>query len=625
MYDNWSNIAKVTYKRTYAREVNSNLENWEDTLKRAIKGNISLVSPQFIRRDEQSSLLKLGMERKATFAGRGLWFSGTDSASKIGGAALNNCWVTTSEDWNNLVMAQDLLMLGGGVGLNVEHRFTSKLPRIKKNVIIRHEKVKDADFIVPDSREGWNELTRRVLESFWSTGKSFTYSTICLRGRGEKIKGFGGKSSGPIPLIEFVAKLCDILESRSGKHARPIDIADIMCLIGEMVVSGNVRRSAILILGDPWDKDLLKAKRWDLGPVPNYRSRANFTIVCDDADDLHPLFWKTFEHGEPFGIFNRLNAQKYGRMGEIKKDKCIGVNPCAEATLEDGEPCNLAEIFLSNIKSVAELVKVCKLMTRAAIRTTCAYYHHKKSADVVRKNRRIGIGITGCLQSPLFTPEALDAGYKAIEEEAEAYCNEMGISRCIRLTVVKPSGTLSLIGECTAGAHPAYSRYLIRRIRFSSNDPLLPLLRESGHFMEPEKQMDGSYNHDTVVVDFYMETPEGIPCADEGFDTWKQLDTLIMLQKHWADQAVSCTVYYKKEDLPKIKEWVSENISKIKTVSFLLHTGHGFTQAPLEPISKEDYERLSTKIKPLDISKLELADVGDLEGAECVSGACPVK
>lgn len=172
------------------------------------------------------------------------------------------------------------------------------------------------------------------------------------------------------------------------------------------------------------------------------------------------------------------------------------------------------------------------------------------------------------------------------------------------------------------GIHAAFSRFMIQRIRVASNDPLVPLLKAAGHYMEPVVKFDGTMDHNTLVVDFYLEAPVGMPCADEGFDTWKQLDVLIMAQKYWADQAVSVTVYYKKEELQQIKEWLTNNFKYLKTISFLCHNDHGFKQAPKEAISKEKYEELYAKIRPIDMEKIEGSD---LESMECEGGFCPIK
>lgn len=617
----FSNLAKVVYRRTYARKDSGVLENWDQTVERVVEGN---VRGKNVPDSEIQQLLKFAKERKAGPAGRGFWFSGAPSHPKIGGAALSNCWFLLGNEWNNFVIAQDLLMLGGGVGLSVEHQYVSKLPKVKKDVVVTHVHSNDADFIVPDSREGWCELTSRFLESHFVTGKSFTFSTICLRGKDEPIKGFGGSASGPRPLVEFIEGLSKILGARAGRSIRPVDAADILTSIGQLVVSGNVRRSAIIILGDCWDKEYLKSKRWDLGQIPAHRSNANYSVICEDVDDLHPLFWKTYEHGEPFGIVNRTTIQKYGRMGELKPDTAVGVNPCSEACLENGEPCNLAEIALPNLESVEDFEQAARLMLRYTKRVTTEKYHHKISDEVIKRNRRVGIGITGCLASPLFTPDTLDRVYAVIQDEDKKYSAELGVPLSKRTTVVKPSGTMSKVMDCMGyeGIHAAFSRYMIQRVRFSSSDALIPKLREAGHYMEPQSNF-GTVDAGTMVVDFYQQAPNNCPVADEDWTTWQQLDILKMVQRHWADQAVSVTVYYRKEEIPQIKVWLAENLQYLKTISFLCHNDHGFAQAPKEAITKTQYEKLSSKIKPIEFE--DVGEGGMLEDLECVGGVCPVR
>jgi hypothetical protein len=536
-----------------------------------------------------------------------------------------NCWFLTADNWEHFIIAQDLLMLGGGVGFSVEHQFTSKLPKVKKDVQIVHKPTKDADFIVSDSREGWCELSRRIYESFFVTGKSFSFSTVCVRGYGELIVGFGGTASGPQPLVHFVNTICAILSARGGKHVRTTDASDILTATGELVVSGNVRRSAILILGDCWDKEYLKMKRWDLVDLPSHRSCANYSVVCDDVEDFHPLFWKTYEQGEPFGVVNRTNIQKYGRMGELKPDTAIGMNPCAEACLENGEPCNLTEMALSNMENEEEFVNAARLMQRYAKRVTMEHYHHGISSGVIARNRRTGNGITGCLASSLFTPNTLNRAYHAIQEEDRSYSKELGIPLSKRTTVVKPSGTMSKVLDCDGyeGIHAAYSRYIIQRVRFASNDPLIPKLRTAGHHIEPLQKFDGSPDPTTLVVDFYVAAPDGQPVADENWDTWKQLDILKMAQRHWADQAVSVTVYYKREDIPQLKTWLAENLQYLKSISFLCHGDHNFKQAPKETITQEQFEKLSAKIKPISIDEIEEGAM--IPDMECEGGVCPVR
>lgn len=626
----WSNLAKVVLKRTYARKnfpgaegpLGEQLETWEQTVDRVIWGNTKDFD---VSDTEKERLRYYLLNRKGGPAGRGWWFSGSDAQMRLGGAGLSNCWFLTLDDWNNYVVGQDLLMLGGGVGISVEHKFVSKLPKIKRNVTITHKATKDAEFIVPDSREGWNELTRRILEAFFVTGRSFEYSTVCIRGPGEPIKTFGGVSAGPAPLVAFADKIAALLKSREGKHLRPIDAADLFCAVGEMVVSGNVRRSAIIVLGDCWDKDYLKCKRWDLANLPTQRAFANWSVVCDDIEDLHPSFWKSYEFGEPLGLINRKNMQTYGRMGEERPDAAIGVNPCAEATLESGESCNLQNIALPNLDSKEEFLELARLLHRWGKRVAMTYPHWAQCKEVIQRNHRIGTSLTGCLESPLFTKEILDEVYRAIQEENVSYSKELGIPPSIRTTTINPAGTISKVWDVKGeGIHPGFSRYMIQRIRFAANDPLIPVLKEAGHYMEPVQRFDGTMDHTTLVVDFYEEMPAELPVADEGYDTWKQLEAVKMGQKHWADQSISVTVYYKKDEISKIKEWLAANYSELKTISFLAHSDHGFKQAPKEAITKEQYLKLSAKVKPIELDQLDAFD-GEVDGVECRTGVCKAK
>jgi len=631
---NWSNIAKVTYCGRYSREqTGGERELWQNTIERSIKANLDyLNSWKHLLPYEGEQLEKLLRNRKASPAGRGLWYNGCGSHDKLGGAALNNCWFLTLDKLDSFVMAQDYLMLGGGVGASVEHRFISKLPNIKPDVTITHVDDAGADFIVPDTREGWNDLTQRTLDSFFVTGRSFTFSTIVVRGAGQPIRGFGGVSSGPLPLIDCISRLCSIFLSRVGKHLRPLDCADIICAIADMVVAGNVRRSAIIILGDCWDGEYLRAKRFDLGSVPSYRARANFSVVCSNVEDLHPSFWKTYEVGEPFGIVNRKTIRRFGRTGELRPDSAIGVNPCAEATLEDGEPCNLQEIWLPNLDGQEEFNLASRLMHRWGKRVTMEKYHNERTQEVVQRNRRVGTGTTGCLQSNLFRAPALDEAYQVIQRENVDYSKILGIPRSIRTTVVKPSGTLSLIGETTSGIHCAYSRFYIRRIRFASNDPIVGILKENGHHTEVELNYDGTPKHDTQVVTFYERVSEGTPVADKGWSLEDQFRTVLLAQKHWSDQSVSCTIYYDKaNDIPSIKEWLSHHLGEIKTISFLSkdETSLG-SQMPLEAITEVEYDKGNERLRPFDVEEWRAKAKGTSfeiqdQSLECEGEICPAR
>jgi hypothetical protein len=264
---------------------------------------------------------------------------------------------------------------------------------------------------------------------------------------------------------------------------------------------------------------------------------------------------------------------------------------------------------------------------RATKRVTLEPYHHADSQAVIAKNRRVGIGLSGCLASGLFNdPDLLDAGYRAIQEADEAYSLELGIPRSIRTTVIKPGGTTSKVADMEGyeGISPAYSRYIIQRVRTDAHNELIPRLKEAGHQMEFEKRFDGTLDENLYVVDFYVKAPDGYPVADENWSTWDQLNTVLYANRHWADQSVSVSVYYRKHEIEQIKEWLGNNIDNIKSISFLCHDDHGYAQAPKEAITKEQYERLSEKLKPVDLSGLNAGD-DDVIVENCEGGACPVR
>ncbi len=259
-----------------------------------------------------------------------------------GNILTGNCWgnkIASIDDFAFLIYES---LMGGGVGNNISKEYTFELPRIKSNVRIVHKNTKDADWIVPDSKEGWLETIREVLEAFLVTGKGFSFSTICVRNQGEPLKTFGGIAPGPKPLIVCVENLCSILSARSGKKLRTSDVADLVNINGQMVKSGGVRRTAIILGGDPDDVHYAKLKRWDLGTIPSWRSNSNNSILCPSYDHINQLFWEGYNgNGEAYGLLNIPLARKFGRLGEtefegfsLTDNSVIMFNPCfAEGTL----------------------------------------------------------------------------------------------------------------------------------------------------------------------------------------------------------------------------------------------------------------------------------------------------
>jgi ribonucleotide reductase alpha subunit len=494
------------------------------------------------------------------------------------------------------------------------------------NVHISHIATTDADFIVPDSREGWVKLLRNILNAYLFDGKGFSYSTILIRGAGEKINGFGGTASGPVILIDGMEKICSILDNRVGKKLRSIDVLDICNIIGSIVVAGNVRRSAQIALGDPDDFLFLRAKRWDLGNIPNWRSMSNNTLYADSFDHISETVWSGFQgNGEPYGFFNIPLSQKYGRLGEQRLDSCEGTNPCAEISLSDKECCNLSELYLNNIENKEELIDIAKLLYKTQKAICAMNFIHEETNEIVHKNMRIGLGVTGVCQS-LHKLDWLDDAYKELRKFDKEWSKLNGWNTSIKLTTVKPSGTLSILAGSTPGVHPGFSRYHIRRVRMSSNDPLVSYCTDLGYDIEYLRNFDGTQNRGTVVVSF--------PCVFDGetviakdMTAVDQLELVKKLQTVWADNAVSVTVYYKAEELPEIQEWLKKNYkTSIKSVSFLLHSEHGFDQAPYEEVDEKKYKILVKKLKNIELgNSVAAAEETSFDDLECAGGACPIK
>lgn len=622
----FNGLGEIVYRRTYSRDIEElgRKEFWHETIARCING-AQAIGANYTK-EEAERLFDYIFNLKGIFAGRSLWQLGTPLVEKMSGVSLVNCWFTTVSSVDDFKFLMDHLMVGGGVGFSVERSVVYGMPKVKKVDFIKHERTNDADFIVPDSRQGWSSLLGKVLSSYFETGESFTYSTILIRGFGAPLKTFGGTASGPEILIEGIADICNILDKRIGKNMRSIDALDIANIIGKIVVAGSARRSAQIAIGDPDDVLFLRAKNWGKGDIPGWRANSNNSIFADSEDELIDEFWKGYDgSGEPYGLINRKLIRKTGRLGEkVNDSKVIGTNPCGEIGLEDGEPCNLAEIFLPNITSKQELVDLSRLLYKTQKAITTLYYPYKKSRDVIARNRRLGQGITGWLQATTEQLSWVSDCYVELKKFDSEWSAKSGINESIKLTTVKPSGTLSLLAGVTPGIHPAYAKHYIRRVRMGSNDPLVSYCRDKGYKVFYDIGIDGKENHGICVVEFPCKTPDHATLAKD-VSAIDQLEWVVKAQSDWADNNVSVTVYYRKEELDDIKKWLAKNYSsKVKSVSFLLHSEHGFALAPYEEIDEETYSKLESKIKN-SMTFVDNVNNLSLDNLDCDTGACPVK
>ena len=572
----YNGLGEIVYKRTYSRlKDDGTNEEWWETVARCING-AQHIGADYTKAEAQR-LYDLVFNLKCNFAGRMLWQLGTSTIDRFGGNSLLNCWGVCIRDIDDFCFVFENLMLGGGVGFSIRKEDVHELPRIFEGVVVRSS--------------------------------------------GESIKGFGGKASGPGILLEGIEKISNVIREREGKKLRSIDVLDICNIIGSVVVAGNVRRSAEIAVGDPDDYLYLRAKRWDLGNIPNWRAMSNNTIYADSYDHISDTVWKGYDgSGEPYGFFNLPLAQKTGRLGEKSKDKCEIINPCAEILLESHECCNLSEIYLNNVESKSELKECAKLLYKTQKAICALPFIHEKTEQVVHRNMRIGVGVTGVCQS-LDKIEWLDECYNYLRDFDIKWSEKKGYPPSVRLTTVKPSGTLSLLSGSTPGVHPAYSSHYIRRVRMSSDDQLVDVCKNAGYNVEYVKNFDGTEDRGTMVVEFPCHI-NGNTVLAKDMSAIKQLELVKEMQTKWSDNSVSVTVYYRLEELDEIKEWMKNNYEKsLKTVSFLLHNDHGFDQAPYEEITPEQYEKMTSKLK-----QIKTIDGGEvLNELECEGGACPIR
>jgi adenosylcobalamin-dependent ribonucleoside-triphosphate reductase len=618
-------MGEIVFLRTYSRKKeNGENETWTETLQRVVNGAHE-IGVDYTKK-EAEALFDHMFNLRCSFSGRALWQLGTPLVQKFNGSSLNNCYFTNIEKVEDFELLFEYLMLGGGVGFSVERSKIHDLPKVKPGVVITQERSNDADIIVPDSRHGWKRLLHAVLKSYFETGKSFSYSTILIREYGAPLKTFGGTASGPGALIDGIADICKVLSGREGKKLRSIDVLDICNIIGRIVVSGSSRRSAQIAMGDPDDVLFLRAKNWSTGTVPAWRANSNNSIYADSYEEIMPELWKGYDgSGEPYGLLNRKLARSVGRLGEKNPDPSIdGFNPCAEIALADGESCNLATIYLPNIESLKQLKEISILLYKVQKQITRLTYPYEKTTNIVRKNARLGQNITGVLQVGAEKIEWLDEAYKNLSAFDKQYSKEKGWPTSIRLTTVQPSGTLSLLPGVTPGIHPAFAQYYVRRVRFGSADPLVDACRRRGYKVQWDIGLDGREDHTRYVVDFPCMSPEGSVLATS-MTAVEQLEWVKKMQTVWADNAVSVTVYYRREELSLIKDWLAKNYDNgVKSVSFLLHSDHNFPLPPYEEVSKEEYEKLLAKIDfsvPLHGNSFD----GDLDLDNCATGACPIK
>ena len=469
---------------------------------------------------------------------------------------------------------------------------------------------RDEEYVVPDTREGWVESLRLLLESYsLGTGRLiFDYSLI--REEGAPILGFGGESSGPAPLVELHETISAILDEQVGQPLTITSIVDIMNLIGKCVVAGNVRRTAEIVFGEPDSEEYLDLKNYEVNPHrATYGWTSNNSIFATTGMDYEPAAERIRYNGEP-GFAWLDNMKAYGRMADKpnhKDHRAKGGNPCLEQTLESYELCCLVETFPTNHESLEDYLTTLKYAYLYAKTVTLGKTHWPDTNRVMLRNRRIGCSMSGIAQflanrGTGVLQEWMDKGYQHIQKLDKEYSDWMAIPASIKTTSIKPSGTVSLLAGATPGIHFPESRYYIRRMRLGINSNLVPSLEKAGYKLEPAFGSETT----TLVVEIPVDVGEGVRTLDE-VSMWEQLGLAALAQKYWADNQVSCTVTFSPEtEGQDIAPALDLFQYQLKGISFLPKLDHGaYPQMPYESIDVETYTSMKAGLGKLNFGRVK--------------------
>jgi ribonucleoside-triphosphate reductase len=643
-----NSLGEITFIRTYSRvKEDGRKERWYEVCKRVIEGMYSVQknhakenrlpwNDNKAQKSAQEAYDRM-FNLKWTPPGRGLWAFGTPmTMERRNSAALQNCAMVSTRDIDRndpgalFAWVMDALMLGVGVGFDTLGQ--DKELEIYKNVS------EEITYEIPDTREGWVESVRLLLNSYLKPNQAkiiFDYSKI--RPLGAPIKGFGGTASGPEPLIKLHETIRKVIGDRAGDKLDSRAIVDIINLIGTCVVAGNVRRSATLALGGSGDKDFMNLKNSEVFPErnsfdpenPGWAWMSNNSISASVGTKYEDYVDLIANNGEPGFIWLDV-ARNYGRLADPadgKDYRVMGFNPCAEQPLESYELCTLVEVHLNRHKDKEDFLRTLKFAYLYGKTVTLVPTHWQITNGIMQRNRRIGTSLTGIAS---FSDEYglptvrdwMDEGYKTIRKYDHAYSEWLCVRESIRVTTVKPSGSVSLLSGATPGVHwgPG-GNYFLRAIRFGNTDPMIHLFKAAGYKMEADL-----VSANTTVV--YFPVHSGHPRSEKDVTLFEKIGLAATTQKYWSDNGVSVTLSFDKETETKhVAPALHMYEGQLKAVSFLPMGNMTYPQQPYTQITQEEYNAYLGKIKKINWSAI-YDGVDNLEAmgeAYCTTDVCEIK
>jgi adenosylcobalamin-dependent ribonucleoside-triphosphate reductase len=643
-----NSLGEITFVRTYSRvKDDGTKERWYEVCKRVIEGMYSVQKNHAkenrlpwndykAQKSAQEAYDRM-FNLKWTPPGRGLWAFGTPmTMEKKNSASLQNCAMVSTRDIDRndpgslFAWVMDALMLGIGVGFDTVGQ--------EKDLSIYAPTEPASVYDIPDTREGWVESVRLLLNSFLRANQpiqEFNYDLI--RPLGAPIKGFGGVASGPKPLIDLHTMIRKVIGSRAGEKLDSRAIVDIVNLIGTCVVSGNVRRSATLALGNPNDKDFINLKNSEVFPdrnsfdseSPGWAWMSNNSIAAEVGTHYEDYVDLIADNGEPGFIWLDV-ARNYGRLADPadgKDYRVMGFNPCAEQPLESYELCTLVEVHLNRHTDKEDFMRTLKFAYLYGKTVTLLPTHWQITNGIMQRNRRIGTSLTGIasftdINGMPTTREWMDEGYNKIRHYDKQYSEWLCVRESIRVTTVKPSGSVSLLSGASPGVHWSVGgEYFLRAIRFGNTDPMLHLFKAAGYKIE-----DDLVSANTSVV--YFPVSSGHPRSEKDVSLFEKIGLAATTQKYWSDNGVSVTLSFDKETETKhIAPALHMYEGQLKAVSFLPMGNHTYPQQPYTQITKEEYDVYVGKIAHINFDAIydgieNLDSVGEMY---CTTDYCEIK
>jgi hypothetical protein len=643
-----NSVGEITFLRTYSRlKEDGTKETWVDVCERVINGMYSLQKDhcksnrlpwndsraQASAKEAYDRLFNL----KWTPPGRGLWVMGTPIVNEQkNSAALQNCaFVSTSSMTKNdpakpFAFLMEASMLGVGVGFDdkgADKEFTIYEPREPETLTV-----------IPDTREGWVDSLTTVISSYLRPDQKiagFDYSQI--RPSGTPIKTFGGTAAGHEPLLKLHNHIHKLFKGRAGQTLTRRDIADIGNMIGVCVVSGNVRRSAELLIGRLDDKDFLNLKNASVYPErnsydpasPGWAWMSNNSVEASVGADLSGIVDGIASNGEP-GVVWMDMSRKYGRLIDPANDKdwrVSGYNPCAEQSLESFEMCTLVETYLNRHDNLEDYKRTLKFAYLYAKTVTLLPTHWEETNAIMQRNRRIGTSMSGVanfadINGLPVLRNWMDEGYAIIKKYDTTYSEWLGIRESIKTTTVKPSGTVSILAGESPGVHwTPGGEYFDRAIRFSNEDPMLPLFKMANYRVEKASESPKT----TSVVFFPIKSVA--KRSEKDVSIYEKVSLAATAQRHWSDNSVSVTVSFnaetEKDDVGTVLHMFD---GQLKTVSFLPMGNETYPQMPYTQITEKKYEDATMKLMPIDFSGVYAGMAADAIGEMyCTTDACEVR